>query len=146
MAKKKKKAQPKAVLKVEVVGGQANPAPPLGPALSQHNVNIGQFISMVNERTSDQMGVPLPVEVRVFQNGSFEFDVKTPPASYLLKQAAQVAKGSGLTGKETVGSVSKDQVREIAEKKMEDLNACDVEAAANIIAGTARSCGITITD
>ncbi len=146
MAKKKKKAQPKAVLKVEVVGGQANPAPPLGPALSQHNVNIGQFISMVNERTSDQMGVPLPVEVRVFQNGSFEFDVKTPPASYLLKQAAQVAKGSGLTGKETVGSVSRDQVREIAEKKMEDLNANDVEAAANIIAGTARSCGITISD
>ncbi len=146
MAKKKKKAQPKAVLKVEVVGGQANPAPPLGPALSQHNVNIGQFISMVNEKTSDQMGVPLPVEVRVYQNGSFDFDVKTPPASYLIKQAAQVAKGSGLTGKESVGSISRGQVREIAEKKMADLNSKDLDAAANVIAGTARSCGIEVTD
>ncbi len=146
MAKKKKKAKPKAVLKLEVVGGQANPAPPLGPALSQHNVNIGQFISMINEKTSDQMGVPLPVEVRVYQNGSFEFDVKTPPASYLLKQAAKVAKGSGLTGKETVGTVSWEQVREIAEKKLEDLNATDVDAAANIIAGTARSCGIKVAE
>ncbi len=143
---KKKKAQPKAVLKVEVTGGQANPAPPLGPALSQHNVNIGQFISMVNEKTSDQMGVSLPVEIRIYPNGSFEFDVKTPPASYLLKQAAQVAKGAGLAGKESVGEVTRAQVREIAEKKQEDLNAIDLDAAEKIIAGTARSCGIAVVE
>ncbi len=146
MAKKKRKAQPKAVLKLEVTGGQANPAPPLGPALSQHNVNIGQFISTINEKTSDQMGVPLPVEVRVYQNGSFDFDIKTPPASYLLKQAAQVAKGSGLSGKESVGTVSRVQVREIAERKREDLNAKDLDAAEKIVAGTARSCGIEVVD
>ncbi len=146
MAKKKRKAQPKAVLKLEVTGGQANPAPPLGPALSQHNVNIGQFISAINEKTSDQMGVPLPVEVRVYQNGSFDFDIKTPPASYLLKQAAQVAKGSGLSGKESVGTVNRGQVREIAERKREDLNAKDLDAAEKIVAGTARSCGIEVVD
>ncbi len=143
---KKRKAQPKAVLKLEVTGGQASPAPPLGPALSQHNVNIGQFISTINEKTKDQMGVPLPVVVRVYQNGSFEFDIKTPPASYLLKQAAQVAKGSGLSGKESVGSVRMDQLREIAERKMEDLNAKDLDAAVKIVAGTARSCGIAVVD
>ncbi len=143
---KKRKSQPKAVLKLEITGGQANPAPPLGPALSQHNVNIGQFISVINEKTSDRMGVPLPVVVRVYQNGSFDFDIKTPPASYLLKQAAQVAKGSGLTGKESVGSVNRAQLREIAELKKEDLNAKDLDAAERIVAGTARSCGIEVVD
>ncbi len=143
---KKRKAQPKAVLKLEITGGQANPAPPLGPALSQHNVNIGQFISTINEKTSDRMGVPLPIVVRVYQNGSFDFDIKTPPASYLLKQAAQVAKGSGASGKESVGRVNRAQLREIAEQKKEDLNAKDIEAAERIVAGTARSCGIEVVD
>jgi large subunit ribosomal protein L11 len=144
MAKKKGKA--KVTLKLQITGGQANPAPPLGPALSQHRVNIGQFINDFNEKTRDQMGVPLPVEVSIFQDGSYRFDVKSPPASYLLKQAAQIAKGSGETGKEAAGSVTREQVREIVEKKMEDLNARDMEAAERIIMGTARSCGIEVIE
>lgn len=144
MAKKKGKA--KVTLKLQITGGQANPAPPLGPALSQHRVNIGQFINDFNEKTRDQMGVPLPVEVSIFQDGSYSFDVKSPPASYLLKQAAQIAKGSGETGKETAGSVTREQVREIVEQKKEDLNARDMEAAEQIIMGTARSCGIEVVE
>lgn len=140
------KRQPKVTLKLEVTGGQANPAPPLGPALSQHRVNIGQFINEFNEKTSDQMGIPLPVEIRIFEDGSYDFDVKSPPASYLIKRAADIAKGSGLAGKETAGEVTKEQVREIAEEKIEDLNAHDVEAAAKIIEGTARSCGIDVVE
>ncbi len=138
------KKQPKVTLKLQVTGGQANPAPPLGPALSQHRVNIGQFINEFNERTSDQMGVPLPVEIRVYGDGSYDFDVKSPPASYLIKRAADVAKGSGLAGKESAGEVTEEQVREIAEEKLDDLNAHDVENARKIIEGTARSCGIDV--
>ena len=140
------KKQPIAELKVLVTGGQANPAPPLGPVLSQHRVNIGQFISQFNERTRDQMGVPLPCMVQVYRDGSFDFEVKTPPASYLIKQAAGVVKGSGEAKHEMAGSITTDQLREIAEEKMEDLNAASTEAAMRVIAGTARSCGIKVED
>ncbi len=135
-----KRAEPVAVLKVLVTGGQANPAPPLGPVLSQHRVNIGQF----NERTQDRMGIPLPTIVHVYRDGSFDFMVKTPPASYLIKRAAGLAQGSGLAGRETVGQITSDQVREIAQEKMQDLNAHDIEGAMRIIEGTARSCGIKV--
>ena len=140
------KKQPKVTLKLQVTGGQANPAPPLGPALSQHRVNIGQFINEFNEKTSDQMGVPLPVEVRIYGDGSYDFDVKSPPASYLIKRAADVAKGSGLAGKESAGEITREQARDIAEEKMDDLNAQDLDAAQKIIEGTARSCGIQVVD
>ena len=143
MAKKRK---PEVTLKLMAVGGQANPAPPLGPALSQHRVNIGQFIGQFNDKTKDQMGVPLPVVVRVYRDGSFEFDVKNPPVSYLLKRAAEVAKGSGLAGRESVGAVNREQVKQIAAQKMEELNADSVEAAMRIVEGTARSCGIEVSD
>ncbi len=140
------KRQPTAVLKVMVTGGQANPAPPLGPVLSQNRVDIGRFISQFNERTRDQMGVPLPVEVRVYRDGSFEFDVKTPPASYLIRRAAGIAKGSEAPSRETAGTVTREQVRQIAEEKMEDLNAADLEGAMKIIEGTARSAGVEVVD
>jgi len=140
-----KRAQPQAVLKVLVTGGQANPAPPLGPTLSQHRVNISQFISQFNEKTRDQMGVPLPTIVRVYRDGSFEFEVKSPPASYLIKRAAGVVKGSGAPRRETAGTISREQLRQIAEQKMADLNAADLEAAMKIVEGTARSCGIEIS-
>ena len=141
-----KKAPPEAVLKVLVTGGQANPAPPLGPTLSQHRVNISQFITQFNERTRDRMGVPLPVIVQVWRDGSFEFEVKTPPASYLIKRAAGVAKGSGAPKRESAGSITQQQLQQIAEEKMGDLNAGSLEAAMRIVAGTARSCGIDVED
>jgi large subunit ribosomal protein L11 len=142
----KKKRTPQATLKLLATGGQATPAPPLGPALSQHRVNIGQFISQFNEKTRDQMGIPLPVEVRIYRDGSFEFDIKSPPASYLIKRAAEAAKGSGEAGRGSVGSITREQVKEIASQKMEDLNAGDLATAARIIEGTARSCGIDVVD
>lgn len=140
MAKKAVVAQ----IKLQVTGGQATPAPPVGPALSQHGVNIPQFIKQFNDRTKESMGVPLPVLIRVYRDKSFDFEVKSPPASYLLKQAAGIAKGSGVPNKEKVGKVSRQDVEEIATKKLKDLNASDLEHAARIIAGTARSCGIEI--
>jgi large subunit ribosomal protein L11 len=140
------KRQPTAVLKVMVTGGQANPAPPLGPVLSQNRVDIGRFISQFNERTRDQMGVPLPVEIRVYRDGSFDFDVKTPPASYLIKRAAGIAKGAETPSRETVGTVTREQVRQIAEEKMEDLNAADMDGAMKIIEGTARSAGVEVVE
>ena len=141
-----KKRQPQAVLKLMAVGGQASPAPPLGPALSQHRVNIGQFISQFNEKTRDQMGVPLPVVVKVYRNGAFEFEVKNPPASYLIKRAAEVVKGSGQAGRESAGSITRQQLEQIASQKMEDLNARGLEAAMRIVEGTARSCGIEVRE
>ncbi len=141
-----KRAQPTAVLKVLVTGGQANPAPPLGPVLSQHRVDIGRFISQFNDKTQDQMGIPLPVVVRVYRDGSFEFDVKTPPASYLIKRAAGVVRGAQTPSRESAGSITRGQLREIAEQKMEDLNADDVEAAMRIIEGTARSAGVEVME
>jgi large subunit ribosomal protein L11 len=143
---KRKKKRAVAVLKLQATGGQATPAPPLGPALSQHRVNIGQFISQFNEKTRNQTGVPLPFVLQIYVDGSFEFEIKSPPAAYLVKRAAEVAKGSGLAGREEAGSVTRSQLTEIAQQKMEDLNARDLEAAIRMIEGTARSCGISVQD
>ena len=133
-----------AKIKLQCPGGQATPAPPVGPALGQHGVNIGDFVKQFNDRTSDAGGMIIPVEVSVYADRSFTFITKSPPAAVLLKQAAGLAKGSGTPNKETVGTVSAEQVREIAQTKMKDLNAVDVEAACRIIEGTARSMGIEV--
>jgi large subunit ribosomal protein L11 len=135
-----------AKIKFQAAGGQATPAPPIGPALGQHNVNIGQFVSQFNERTKEYNGTPIPVEIHVYGDRTFTFVTKTPPAASLLKDAAQVAKGSGVPNKEKVGVVTADQVRQIAETKLVDLSAHDVDAACRIIEGTARSMGITVED
>ena len=132
-------------IKLQVKGGQANPSPPIGPALGQHGVNIAEFCKAFNARTQDQAGTVIPVVITVFVDRSFSFITKTPPASVLLKQAAKIAKGSGEPNREKVGEVNKKQVEEIAKIKFEDLNAYDLEAASKIIEGTARSMGITIT-
>jgi large subunit ribosomal protein L11 len=132
------------IIKLQAPGGQATPAPPIGPALGQHGVNIGQFVSQFNDRTRDLNGTPAPVVITVYTDKSFSFEVKSPPASELLKQAAEVAKGSGVPNKEKVGSVTVDQVRKIAETKMADLNAHDLDNAEMIIRGTARSMGIEV--
>jgi large subunit ribosomal protein L11 len=133
-------------IKLQAKGGQATPAPPIGPALGQHGVNIGQFVSQFNERTREMNGTIVPVVITVYGDKSFTFEVKSPPAAVLLKQAAEVAKGSGVPNKEKVGQVTKEQVRKIAETKFKDLNAYDLEQADKIIAGTARSMGIDIVD
>ncbi|MEZ6188266.1 MAG: 50S ribosomal protein L11 [Planctomycetota bacterium] len=135
----------KGKIKLQCPAGQATPAPPVGPALGQHGVNIGQFVKAFNDRTRDQQGLIIPVEITVYADRSFEFICKSPPASVLLKRAAQVAKGSSVPHTDKVGSVTPDQIREIAKTKMEDLNAFDEEAAYKIIAGTARSMGITVS-
>ena len=132
------------IIKLQAAGGKATPAPPIGPALGQHGVNIGQFVSQFNDRTKDLNGTPVPVVISVYMDKSFTFEVKSPPASVLLKQAAEVAKGSGVPNKEKVGSVTVDQVRKIAEVKMADLNAHDLDNAEMIIRGTARSMGIEV--
>ena len=134
------------VIKLQAPGGQATPAPPIGPALGQHNVNIGQFVSQFNERTIDLAGMPVPVVISIYNDRTFTFVVKSPPAASLLKEAAQIAKGSGVPNKEIVGSVTIEQVRKIAERKMADLNAGDVDNACRIIEGTARSMGITVEE
>ena len=131
-------------IKVQAPGGQATPAPPIGPALGAHGVNIGQFISQFNERTNDLNGTIVPVEITVFADGTYEFAVKSPPAAILLKEAAGLAKGSSTPNTEKVGKVSMDVCRETAERKLQDLSARDVEAGARIIAGTARSMGIVV--
>jgi large subunit ribosomal protein L11 len=133
-------------IKIQAPGGQATPAPPIGPALGQHGVNIGQFVSQFNDRTKALNGMIVPALITVYKDKSFTFEVKSPPASVLLKQAANVAKGSGTPNKEKVGKVTKEQVRKIAETKMKDLNAAGIEQAGKIIAGTARSMGIEIVD
>ena len=135
-----------AKIKFQAAGGQATPAPPIGPALGQHNVNIGQFVSQFNERTKEYNGTPIPVEIHVYGDRTFTFITKTPPAAALLKEAAQVAKGSGVPNKEKVGVVTPDQIRQIAETKLVDLSAHDVDAACKIIEGTARSMGITVEE
>jgi large subunit ribosomal protein L11 len=133
-------------IKLQAPGGQATPAPPIGPALGQNGVNIGQFVSQFNERTKDLNGTTVPVVISVFADKSFTFEVKSPPAAVLLKQAAEVAKGSGVPNKEKVGTVTVAQVRKIAETKFEDLNAYDLDQAEKIIRGTARSMGVDVID
>jgi len=136
----------KVKIKLQAKGGQATPAPPVGPALGQHGVNIGQFVSQFNERTKSLNGTVVPVVITVFADKSFTFEVKSPPAAVLLKQAAEIAKGSGIPNKEKVGKVSSEQVRKIAETKFKDLNAYDLDQAEKIIKGTARSMGVEIID
>lgn len=131
-------------IKLQVEAGKANPAPPVGPALGQHGVNIMGFCTEFNERTKSQMGMTIPVEITVYQDHSFSFVTKTPPAAVLLKKAAGIERASGEPNKTKVASVTADQVREIAETKMVDLNAGSVEAAMRMVEGTARSMGITI--
>ena len=131
-------------IKLQAPGGQATPAPPIGPALGQHGVNIGQFVSQFNERTKELNGTIVPVVISLYKDKSFSFEVKSPPAAVLLKQAAEIAKGSGVPNKEKVGSVTAEQVRKIAETKFKDLNAYNVEQAMKIIAGTARSMGVDV--
>lgn len=136
-----------AKIKLQVTGGQATPAPPVGPALGQHGVNIGEFVRRFNDRTQDQMGTILPVVIDVFKDKSFDFIIKSPPAAVLVKKAADLAKAAGAPGRDDpVGRITRDQVREIAQTKQNDLNAASLEAAMRIIEGTARSCGIEVTD
>jgi large subunit ribosomal protein L11 len=133
-------------IKLQAPGGQATPAPPIGPALGQHGVNIGQFVSQFNERTKELNGTIVPVVITVFTDKSFTFEVKSPPAAVLLKQAAEVAKGSGVPNKEKVGKINSEQLRKITQTKFRDLNAYSLEQAEKIIRGTARSMGIEIVD
>ena len=133
-------------LKLQAPGGQATPAPPIGPALGQHGVNIGQFVQQFNAQTGSLNGMIVPVEITVYRDKSFTFIVKSPPAAVLLKETTQIAKGSGVPNKEKVGKVTRSQIRAISERKQKDLNAFDLEHADRIIAGTARSMGIDIVD
>ncbi|MFC2359591.1 MAG: 50S ribosomal protein L11 [Actinomyces dentalis] len=141
MAPKKKVA---GLIKLQIQAGAANPAPPIGPALGQHGVNIMEFCKAYNAATESQRGNVIPVEITVYEDRSFTFVTKTPPAAELIKKAAGVAKGSATPHTDKVGSLSREQIREIAQTKMADLNANDIEAAARIIAGTARSMGIDV--
>ena len=143
MAKKKVLT---AKIRLQAPGGQATPAPPVGPALGQHGVNIGQFVQQFNAATQQLNGMPVTVVISVYSDRSFTFEVKSPPAAVLLKEAAKVEKGSSTPHKEKVGSVTRQQLQAIAERKMPDLNAYTVEAAERIIAGTARSMGIEVVD
>ena len=132
--------------KFQVPGGQATPAPPVGTALGKFGINLGQFVQQFNDRTKEYNGTPIPVVVTVYGDRSFDFITKSPPAASLLKQAAGIAKGSGVPNKEKVGTVTRGQVDEIVQKKIEDLNARDPEHARRIIEGTARSMGIEVVD
>jgi large subunit ribosomal protein L11 len=134
----------RAVIKLQIEAGKANPAPPVGPALGQHGVNIMAFCKDYNERTASQAGTVVPVEITVYEDRSFTFVLKTPPASDLLKRAAGIEKGSSAQRREKVGQISRDQLREIAEIKLRDLNTVSVEAAMEMVEGTARSMGIEV--
>ncbi len=133
-------------IKLQIPGGQANPAPPVGPALGQHQVNIMQFCQAFNAATADKNGTIIPVEISVYEDRSFDFILKTPPAAVLIKQALNIESGSGTPNRTKVGEITQDQLRAIAETKMPDLNANDVEAAMKVIAGTARSMGVTVAE
>ena len=134
------------VIKVQVTGGQATPAPPVGTALGPHGVNIGQFVQQFNDQTRDQMGVTIPVVINVYNDRSFDFTMKSPPAAVLLKKAAGIAKGSGSPLAKKVGTVTRGQLEEIAQQKFNDLNSGSVSQAVKVIAGTARSMGLEIVD
>ena len=134
----------KAIVKLNVTGGQATAAPPVGPALSQHGLQIMDFVKAFNDKTQDQKGKLIPVVIRVYEDRSFDFDLKQPPASAMILEMAKIEKGSGVPNKDKVGKITKAQVRQIAEAKMPDLNCNDIEAASKIIAGTARSMGVTV--
>ena len=136
----------KAVVKLHIEAGKANPAPPVGPALAQHGINLMRFCKEYNARTSAQAGNIIPAEVTIFQDGSFKFELKTPPAPDLLRKAAGVDRGSAEPNRDKVGSVTRAQLEEIAKLKMRDLNAIDLEGAVRQIAGTARSMGITVSN
>ncbi|MDJ0844777.1 50S ribosomal protein L11 [Crocosphaera sp.] len=135
-----------ALIKLALPAGKANPAPPVGPALGQHGVNIMAFCKEYNAKTSDQAGMVIPVEISVFEDRSFTFVLKTPPASVLIRKAAGIEKGSAQPNNQKVGSITRDQLKEIAQTKMPDLNANDIDAAMNIVEGTARNMGVTIKD
>lgn len=135
----------KTILKLQIPAGQANPAPPVGPALGQHGINIQDFCQRFNEATKDKGVDLIPVEITIYEDRSFDFKLKTPPASYLIKKAAGVEKGSSDPHKKKVGKISREDLRKIAEKKLEDLNARNIEAAMKIIEGTAKNMGIEIT-
>jgi len=134
----------KTIIKLQIPAGQANPAPPVGPALGQHGLNIQEFCTKFNEASKEKMGNIIPVEIFVYEDRSYDFKMKTPPASDLRKKAAKIEKGSGNAPKVKAGKVTKAQIREIAETKLDDLNAYDVDQAAKIVEGTARSMGITV--
>ncbi len=134
------------MIKLQIRAGQANPSPPVGPALGQHGVNIMEFCKAFNAKTQDQQGLIIPAVITVYADRSFSFITKTPPAAVLLKQAAKIEKGSGEPNREKVGKVKKSQVREIAEQKMVDLNANDIDMAMRIIEGTARSMGLVVEE
>ena len=133
-------------IKLQITGGKATPAPPVGPALGQHGVNIAQFTKEFNERTKNDMGVTIPVVITVYGDRSFSFITKTPPAVTLIKQAINLDKGSGVPQQDKVGKISSEDIRKIAEKKMPDLNAASVESAMRMIAGTCRSMGVVVED
>jgi large subunit ribosomal protein L11 len=133
-------------IKLQVKGGAANPSPPVGPALGQHGVNIMMFCKEYNAKTADQAGMVIPVEISVYEDRSFTFVLKTPPASVLIRKAAKIERGSSEPNKTKVGSISRTQLREIAQTKLPDLNANDIDAAMNIVEGTAKNMGVTITD
>lgn len=135
----------KTVIKLQIPGGQANPAPPVGPALGQHGLNIAEFCQKFNAATKNKQGELTPVEITVYEDRSYDFITKTPPASSLIKKAANIQKGSGQQLKDKVGKITKAQVKEIAEKKMPDLNAKNIEGAMSIIEGTARQMGVEVT-
>ena len=136
----------KAIVRLQLEAGKANPAPPVGPALAGHGINIMAFCKEYNARTSNRSGEVIPAEITVYSDGSFTFVLKTPPAAVLLRKAAGIPKGSGVPNKEKVGSVTRKQVREIAEVKMKDLNAIDIDGAMKQVEGTARSMGITVEE
>jgi large subunit ribosomal protein L11 len=133
-------------IKLQIPGGQATPAPPVGPALGQHGVNIGKFVTQFNEKSKDKQGVITPVEITVYKDKSFSFIMKSPPASVLLKRAAGVAKGSSTPNREKIGKVTKSQIEEIAKTKLSDLNAKSIDMAVKIIEGTAQTMGIDVED
>jgi large subunit ribosomal protein L11 len=136
----------KTVLTLQLPAGKANPAPPVGPALAQHGINLMAFCKEYNAKTSSRIGEIIPAEITVFSDGSFKFILKSPPTAFLIRRAAGVDKGSGVPNRDKVGAISRNQIREIAQTKMEDLNANDIEAAMKQIEGTCRSMGITVKD